>query len=410
MTELKLNGQNKMPVNLKLLVVLCCAAYVVYAMFYNVLGSNATVMMEFFHITESQQGFITAIQSVGILVATIFLGLFGERFNKLYGITFGLLLLTLGCMVIGLSSPLGGGITYNTLLVLVLIAGAGFTFIDIMVNGTLTENFKNKSTLVPIVHGFHGIGAMIAPVLVTAVVNPEIVSTFSVPFLIIGIATAVVFLIYIFTGKKVTASTVYADMSVIKKRAVANPAEIFRTKEAWILIVAGITYFAFQVGIGAWLPTFCSQELGMSYQLSGQMVTLFWAGSLVMRFVSPIFLKKVRTKNLYVICMLVSCATMAAALFVNNTAAMMVLVTISGFMQGVQATMIILIGSSLFPTRTASMSSIIPLSIGIASLVFPYIMGLMAENTGFASAFVLIVISHVISGIVIFFLGRKREL
>jgi len=63
---------------------LCCAAFVVYAVYVNSFGPNASLMMEYFDITESKHGFIITVQSVGGILTAVWLSLFGEKYNNIY--------------------------------------------------------------------------------------------------------------------------------------------------------------------------------------------------------------------------------------------------------------------------------------------------------------------------------------
>ena len=71
---------------LPLLAALCFALFLLYGVYFNAFGANAESMMAFFDITESRQGFVMTIQSLGGIVMTVLLGLFGERLHKLYGL------------------------------------------------------------------------------------------------------------------------------------------------------------------------------------------------------------------------------------------------------------------------------------------------------------------------------------
>ena len=251
---------------------------------------------------------------------------------------------------------------------------------------------------------------MVAPLFVTALVHPEIASTFSIPFLLIGAGTVVVFILFLVMGKRITPETPYADMTEMRSRARENPAEIFKTKPAWAILIAGITYFALQIGIGIWLPTYFQQQRGASYQESGLMLTLFYVGALAMRFLTPLFLRKMKAKHMFTIFGLLSCACIAAALLSSNMALTTAFIMAGGFFQGAHAPLLVIMCCDTFPKRTGSASALISISNGIASLTFPVLMGAMAETMGFQVPLFLIVGTCIASSLIIFFLGRKITL
>ena len=176
---------------LPLLAVLCFALFLLYGVYFNAFGANAESMMAFFGITESRQGFVMTIQSLGGIVMTVLLGLFGERLHKLYGLLAGAVLVGVAGVTIG-TMPLYGNDSYGLLLVFALIGGVGYITIDLLMNGVIADVFpEKKSTLLPIVHGFYGLGAMLAPLLVTWLTDSSRPATFAVPYLVLGAAALV---------------------------------------------------------------------------------------------------------------------------------------------------------------------------------------------------------------------------
>ena len=83
---------------LPLLAALCFALFLLYGVYFNAFGANAESMMAFFGITESRQGFVMTIQSLGGIVMTVLLGLFGAV------IAFGLQWLLYSAMANGISN------------------------------------------------------------------------------------------------------------------------------------------------------------------------------------------------------------------------------------------------------------------------------------------------------------------
>ena len=84
-----------------LFACLCCGAFVVYAIYVNSFGPNASLIMKYFNITESRHGFIITVQSIGGIITAIWLALFGERDNKIYVISLCLALMAAGSILTG---------------------------------------------------------------------------------------------------------------------------------------------------------------------------------------------------------------------------------------------------------------------------------------------------------------------
>ncbi|MDL2236998.1 MFS transporter [Christensenellaceae bacterium OttesenSCG-928-K19] len=358
-------------------ILMAYCAYVVYAFYFNGYGANASVMMEHYQITSAQQGFILTMQSIGGLAAAIYLSLHGERYNKVNVIGLGILFMGIACLAIGFAPP------YTGLILLVILGGVGYTSIDVMLNSLIPEMYpKQKNTVLPIAHAFFGAGAMITPLLVTRMVNPDTPSSFAAPFMLIGILSLIIFLIYLVVSRRVIPETPYADMAEIRKQVSGNPAEIFKTKKAWMFLVAGIFYFSFQTGLINWLPSYCL-EIGLDFSISNTMLTAFFVGSLVMRFVSPLILKRIDAARMYILFGIISVAAITLALFMTNPTIMMVLIVINGFMQGSCVALLVLMSTAAFPHRVASASSLTFIAVNIGMMTAPLWMGEIAKYTGY---------------------------
>lgn len=103
------------------LLLLCFAGFALYGMYYNSFGANAEVTMAYLGIDEVRNGAIMSVQSVGCLAVAVFLGLFGERLNKILALAVGLGLLGAAGLCIGLMPWLAGG-SYAIMLGFSLVA------------------------------------------------------------------------------------------------------------------------------------------------------------------------------------------------------------------------------------------------------------------------------------------------
>lgn len=366
------------------LILLIYCGYIVYAFYYNGFGTNASAMMDFYQLTSARQGFIFTMQSVGGLFMSVFLALRGERYNKINVFTVGTLLVGATSLVVGFALP------YAALILLVVASGAGYASMDVMANSLIPELYpKRKNTLLPVAHAFYGTGAMLAPLLVTALVNPDAPSSFARPFLLIGALGLVLLPVLWIVGRRVIPETPYAHMDAVQKRVSDNPAEIFKTKKAWMFLLAGILYFSFQIGIISWLPTYC-KDIGLDFAASGAMLTAFFIGSLVMRFCGPLILRLLTARKAYILFGLLSVAASTAALLLTQPAAMMILFAMCGFMQGSCVAFLVLMSTEAFPQRVASASSIPFIAANAAAMTAPLWMGGVAEYTGFRIPLLLV--------------------
>ena len=379
-----------------LLAALCFAIFMVYGIYFNCFGVNASSSMEFFNITEAKQGMIITIQAIGCFILTILLGLYGERINKLTGISAGCFVMAIAAICIG-TIPLyvAQGSGYGLMLLYALIGGIGYIFIDLLMNGVISDVFPDhKHTLLPFVHAFYGVGAMLAPILVSHLANPAVPSSFARPFLVLGIVLMPLLVLLVSSSRKILPSTIYADMTELRQRAVSNPAEIFKIKFAWFFLLTSFLHVSFQNGLTTWLTKYGCDVLNLSYENAALMMTVFFAGNLSMRFLAPVIYKFMPVRRYYYVFI-----TSAAVLFllfilldIPSFALRLVLIFLVGLMQGGGVPTIIVLCCDAFPTRTASASSLFGIGISLANFITPVLMGKLIETIGYTLPMLMITV------------------
>ncbi|MEI6101305.1 MAG: MFS transporter [Eubacteriales bacterium] len=355
-------------------IFLFFASFICYALFTVLFGSQAPLMMQYYRITASDQGFITTMLSVGGITTALACTLYGERFPKLRTLGAGLILLAAMTLVIGFAPP------YAAVIICALFAGIAYTLIDVMVNSSITQYFSDRSkTILPMAHMFFGVGAMAGPYLMTAIVNPQIASSFTTPFLFVGGLTAVVFILFSVTSGKFPGA-LYKN---IPPQTDSKPADVFKSKKFWLLLLGGVLYCCFTTGILSWYTTYFNTTRGYPLDTSGLMLTLFFAGSLAMRFFGPLIFSKIKPQKIFIYFSLLSIACMAIALSSGNFPLTVVFTVLSGAFQALNMPAIIFIGCALFPSRHASATSIAIFAYNVGGMVAPFMLGLLAKQTGF---------------------------
>ena len=394
-------------------LVLLFLMYLVYGLWSGGFGANSGNMMGFFDITESRQGMIMTVQSIGCVVLSVIVAIYGERLNKLRGLFYGLFILGIGGLLIGtmpLYTSVGSG--YILMLIYSLIGGIGYISIDLLVNGAVADVYPDKkTTFLPLIHGMFALGSMIAPLFVSFLAKPEKPGTFAMPYLVLGGVALVASVVFFFIVRKATPETPYADMAPIRARAAANPVEIFKDIRAWQFLFCCFLYHSFQTGMVAWLPRFFEKSFGTRYEVANSMLSLYFFGALCIRFLSPLVLKKIAPKKFFLCSIGASVVIFSLLLLIPPMPITLqkILLVIIGLLQGAAIPTLQILCSDAFPDRTASASSAIGMGISLSTLIAPLAMGIIIEKSGYSASMWFVTALLLLSFIVLLTVKEKKE-
>lgn len=384
-----MNG-GKLSASKKALIILCFLMFLLYGMYFGGFGANSGSMMRFFGITESRQGMIMTVQSLGSVIMAVVLGLWGERLNKLHGLFAGVVVMGIAGLLIGtLTLYTAQGSGYGRMLCFSIIGGIGYITIDLLMNGAVADVYREKkTTLLPFVHAFYGGGSMLAPLFVSVLADPVKPESFTVPYLVLGIAALLLGVVFYVVARKVTPETPYADMAPIRARATANPVEVFRDIRAWQYFLCCFLYLSFQTGLVAWLPKFFEEHFRTGYETANSMLTLYFLGALVIRLLSPMIYRRVSVKRFYFISIGASVCVFAMFLLIPKIPlpVQRILLVVTGLLQGVAVPSLQLLVTDTFADRTASASSAIVLGVSLSALIAPLVMGAIIESAGYLAS------------------------
>lgn len=358
-------------------IVVLLATFICYALYVVLFGTLSTTMMDFYSIGTSAQGVFTMVGSIGGIAAALFCALLGERFFKPRVVAFGVLILGAATMLVGFAPP------YLIVCAGALLAGIGYTVIDVMGQATITEYFPQKNkTLLPMVQIFFGAGTMAGPIMMAAMLVPGDSRSFVNPFLFVGILSLAVTLVYVLSLKKTAPELSKVDLTAIAQNAKENPAEIFKSPKSWVILLGCGLFSCFTTTMAAWYPAFFSTVRGFSVDSAALMLTLYYVGTLAMRLLGPLIFRKIQPQRVYVLFSIISIACMFGAVNVTSQPAAMVLTTLGGAFCALNVVSVVMISTALFPTRKASATSLAVFAYNIGGMTAPVLVGAIAETSG----------------------------
>ena len=381
--------------------ILLCFLYCLSAVFINTFGQVSPDMMQILHSTRDTQSLILTWQAIGGLFCSIFLSVFGESLPKYLTLIVAALLMSLGCF--GASFFSGQSDPYAFIFFFLMVANIGYTAIDLTMNSYVTETYSDdKSTRLPVIHTFYGIGAILTPLVYLILKRIFAAKSYISMYLLLGICGTLLIL-GLFSRNRdrgngiVRSSTSRSDLL-----------QLFGSSRFWLLLLAAVLYTVFQCGISAWLPDCNLSARSFSPDASGLLVVSFFSGALIMRILSTRILREISLSTYYCVCGILSGVSLLLGVLSSSDLIYAILVALAGFFQGGMVPTFMIIASDAFPERPSSSSSIFITAVCIANLIAPYFSRII-ETRSHMTLLSLIAVSLILSAIIIKLMYRRGK-
>ena len=235
----------------------------------------------------------------------------------------------------------------------------------------LVENkIKNKARLLNIAHSFYPLGAIVAPIVVSFVVNKDFDYKLASILLILIIFIIVVF--YLINEKKIK-----RDNKILQKELYSFK-EIFVDKNKNILFILTIILSIFY-GIAeglmiSWVPTFLRVEKLFSITSATFAISIFWAALLIGRLVISKFAKKENINQIIILLSIISIITFILIIYSNYKYTIFIMFFLAGLGFSGISPLTVAFGSTIYEKARGTLTTIVFLSIGIGLSAAPLIM------------------------------------
>ncbi|KAI1160299.1 putative MFS transporter [Nemania serpens] len=250
---------------------------------------------------------------------------------------------------------------YPVLVIAFALAGFGNGIADAAWNAFI-GNLDHANELLGVLHGVYGIGAVISPLIASAIVEKAGLPWYTFYYVMIGLAglefgiTAAGF--WRATAKEYRDSVAASSSSSsggLKEVLLQMPA----ARVAWLCAVFLLGYVGVEVALGGWIVEFMIKvRHGPAFE-SGITATGFWLGLTVGRFVLGFITPKIGEKLAIIIYLVLSMAFELVFWLVPQFIASAVAVAFVGFFIG-----------PLFPSVIIVMSKLLPVHLHVSAIGF----------------------------------------
>lgn len=263
---------------LKILILSILLIVCGYAMSFNILSNTMNSLVEEFALTGAAQGLMSSMISFGSMLPLLVLPLLQGRVHKIWLILASCVLQALMLLVTGLS------VNFGMLLTACVLLGAGNNVADSCVNSYMVDlNPENNAASLGLLHGFYGIGGLLTPILVGAILQK---SGWRASYFIAAAIFGAICLIFAVVGIRSRRKISSGESAQEKPLTGAMFSVYLRSKRNLFFLGASAFYAAAQLGLLNWVVRYTSVRFG-DEQIGSLCLTAYWICTTVCRLVTP---------------------------------------------------------------------------------------------------------------------------
>jgi fucose permease len=331
-------------------------------------GVLLTAQIADFGITKTSYGFTFLVFSTGYMLSAVSNGWLIHRLGLRGHLELGAVLSLAASTALALKPGFG------LFLALSAVFGFGLGSLDAGLNSYLST-LPRSTALLNYFHAFFGVGALAGPVIAAAILDHDL--TWNI-FYVLNAALAVPLVLGL------------ARYPTGDGRAESHPSgrrlsTALRLRIVWIAAIFLGVYVGLEVGIGNWGFSFLTEERSQEVLVAGWVISAYWAGLTVGRFVLNAMAERVGVGVIGLVATCIGGSALSALLIwvVPVQAVSTVGLVTIGFFLG-----------PLFPTMVAVVPAIVPehlvaTTIGIlvamsvlGGALFPWLIGASAQRIG----------------------------
>ncbi|HEY7772918.1 MAG TPA: sugar MFS transporter [Marinagarivorans sp.] len=322
-----------------------------------------------------------------------------KRIGFKRGIVLGLVIAGLGCLMF---YPAAGLRVYGLFLAALFVLAAGITILQVAANPfvTVLGSPETASSRLTLTQAFNSLGTTIAPTFGAFLILSSVPEGASVAEAQAHEATSVQGPYLMLFGALILLAVIFAVLKLPK--IVQSPTVSGQVigASAWshshlVLGAVGIfVYVGAEVSIGSFIVNFLGDPniVGMSERSAGAMLTYYWMGAMVGRFIGAAVMRYLPAGYVLAFNAVVACILVAIAVVSSGTVAMVAILAVG------------LCNSIMFPTifslalrglgeHTSQGSGILCMAIVGGALV-PLAQGALADTIGLQLAFLLPILCY----------------
>lgn len=262
----------------------------------------------------------------------------------------------------------------------------------------ISERRPDKRTAyLNLCHAFYGLGSLAGPVYASVLLQLGI--TWNHTFLWFGVfCTAVTLLLVCICRSERGETRASAEKGSIRA--------LLTNRGLLLVSLACLLYMGQQSAVNLWIASYVQTEMG-SEQAAGIALTLYWTGVMLGRFLQSAISGRIDAGKWLCVCCTVSAALFGLAFWVGSPVLLSAVLCVGAILTGAAFPSMMAMGCACCPEQAGAATSVVCLGSGIGGMIFPPLVGFLAEHVSFTAGILVIPVVLVLCTAVLFFCVRK---
>ncbi|HHW47274.1 MAG TPA: MFS transporter [Clostridiaceae bacterium] len=369
---------------------ICYITMCLLGIYISVYQNHLNTISSEYSVSSTIMGTIVALHFAGSIITPTISGEIGDRVGKKLVVVIAFVVFIVGLALI---------FFFENILLLaagIFLIGCGFSTIEGMLSGVLTDNNReHRSRVIDISQLFFCVGAIAGPLL--AVLFSEIFVEWKSIFLFLLGMFLLVMVLFISTK-------VEGAVEPGEKSSGLITVKLFKSKLFIIFCISIFLYVGVEEGVAFWTTTYF-ETVFEAKQLGSYALSAYWGAMVVGRYLASRFEKK---RSLFTFWgLVISVAFSIAALVIKNPVVNFACFIAVGFGFSVIWPFIVASAAEKYPEYTGTAIGILMTSSAGGGLLFPFIMGAITGVSSIPAAFGVIPAATMIIFILLF--GQLRN-
>ena len=365
-------------------MIYCCVMMFTFSLSSSMYSSLAPYIIEYYGTSLTESSLFTISSSIGNLFVNLVIMRIGDKYDKGKLLAVLCSIMTISLLTIGSAPVIGAYLIVNC------VNGMVGYWLDNLTTAYVSDLYgEDRGRYIGILYTLFAVVGAVAPTFNTIVLGSLGLQWYG-SYKIVGffmLVTAASYIAVLLLVGKPETSVITTEKKPVEKMTVS---EMAKNRNMLALILSGIT-MAFYGYFSSMLPTYFSFTEPDTYTLvlRNLILTCFTVGQMISRFLYVSLARHINPIRYLRMQSLVCSLSSLVCILINKPAVWMILMLLSGLLNGSSFTMTTVLTVTEYPNNSSSASAARGFASGIAYLLATPIMNYIADHVSFFVAMII---------------------